>query len=100
MMAKIIVALGRTAETAPIIINAPIPKAKVYVVLGARAMRKFFPEMKGEPGAWGQASDGTPVLITYSPEFILRYGEVTPAVQKIKQSMWQNLKAVKQRIAQ
>jgi len=99
MMAKIVLALGRTAETTPVIVEAPLPQAKIYVVLGGRALKKYFPELKGEPGVWGKSPEGVDVLITYSPEFILRYGEVTPAVKQMKQSMWQSLKAVKQRMA-
>ena len=96
MMAKILNALGK--PDAPIVVVPPVPKAKVTVVLGGLALKRHFPGMKGEPGQWQKASDGRDVLITYSPEYILRFGTVTPAVQKIKQDMWLSLKAVKQRL--
>ena len=96
MMAKILNALGK--PDAPIVVVPPAPKAKVTVVLGGLALKRYFPGMKGEPGQWQKASDGRDVLITYSPEYILRFGTVTPAVQKIKQDMWLSLKAVKQRL--
>ena len=97
MVAKIVKALGKTMETAPVVLNRPFPKAKVYIVLGGLAMRKFFPEMKGAPGKWIRSKAGEDVLITYSPEYILRFGEVTPAVQKMKEDMWRSLKTAMQR---
>ena len=100
MMAKIVTALGRTADTAPVVIVPPIPRSKVAVALGVGALRKFFPGLRGSPGQWLKASDGRDVLVSNSPDEILRYGTVTPAVMKIKREMWRNLKVVLQRIAQ
>ena len=97
MMAKILTALGKA--DAPIVVTPPAPQAKVTVVLGGLALKKYFPGMKGEPGQWQKTPDGREVLITYSPEYILRFGTVTPAVQKNKQDMWLSLKAVKQRLS-
>lgn len=99
MIAKAIVAMERTVETTPVIVAPPLPKANVYVVLGGLALKTFFPGVKGGPNDWCRMPDGAEVLITYSPDFILRFGEVTPAVKQMKQSMWQSLKAAKQRIA-
>ena len=97
MMAKILNALGK--PDAPIVVAPPVPKAKVTVVLGGLALKKYFPGMKGEPGQWQKTPEGRDVLITYSPAYILRFGTVTPAVQKIKQDMWTSLKAVRQRLS-
>ena len=97
MMAKIITAMGKTVETAPIVIAPPRPPAKAYVVLGGFALRKFFPGAKAEPGQWITGEKGEPALVTYSPEYILRFGTVTPAVKKMKQDMWTSLKGVLQR---
>ena len=97
MMAKILTALGKA--DAPIVVAPPAPQAKVTVVLGGLALKKYFPGMRGEPGQWQKTPDGRDVLITYSPEYILRFGTVTPAVQKIKEDMWRSLKAVKQRLS-
>lgn len=100
MMAKIVAALHRTAENAPIVVVPPVPKgAKVIVVLGGRALKAYFPRMKGEPGQWNRLPTGEDVLITYSPEYILRFGSTNPASQKaLKQNMWTSLKAVVQRL--
>ena len=97
MMAKIVKALGKTSESAPVVLDRPFPNAKVYIVLGGLAMRRFFPDMKGAPGKWMKSKAGEDVLVTYSPEYILRFGEVTPAVQKMKEEMWRSLKAAMQR---
>ena len=97
MMAKILTALGK--PDAPIVVVPPAPQAKVTVVLGGLALKKYFPGMRGEPGQWQKTPEGRDVLITYSPEYILRFGTVTPAVQKIKQDMWLSLKAVRQRLS-
>ena len=99
MMAKIITALGLTAETAPIVVAPPLPRAKIVVVLGGRALKRYFPDVKGGPGMWIKRPEGQEILITYSPEYILRFATVTPAVEKIKKDMWRSLKAVKQRIS-
>ena len=98
MMAKIIGAMKRTAENSPIVVEPPMPRAQVLVVLGGRALKKYFPEQKAEPGQWFRTPGGRDVLVTYSPEYILRFDTVTPAVQKLKQDMWRSLKAVVQRL--
>ena len=97
MMAKILNALGK--PDASIVVAPPVPQAKITVVLGGLALKKYFAGMRGEPGQWEKTPEGRDVLITYSPEYILRFGTVTPAVQKIKEEMWRSLKAVKQRLA-
>ena len=97
MMAKILNALGK--PDAPIVVAPPVPEAKITVVLGGLALKKYFPGMRGEPGQWQRTPEGRDVLITYSPAYILRFGTVTPAVEKIKKAMWTSLKAVKQRLS-
>ena len=98
MMAKIVTALGKTADTAPVVVAPPLPKARAYVVLGALALKKYFPGLRGEPGQWVKSADGKDVLVTYSPAFILRFPTVTDAVKKIKRDMWNSLKGVMQRV--
>ena len=100
MMSKITAALKTTAELAPVVNSAPLPDAGIYVVLGSLALRKWFPEIKAAPGMWVKSRSGCDVLVTYSPEYILRFSTVTPAVEQIKKDMWASLKAVAQRAAQ
>ena len=98
MMAKAVNGLGWAAEAAPVVVAAPLPAAKIYIVLGSEAMKKFFPELHGGPGQWLKAPDGADVLVTYSPEYILRFDASLPAVYEKKKEMWMSLKAAKQRI--
>ena len=60
----------------------------------------FFPGLRGSPGDWLKSSDGRDVLVSTSPEDIVRFATVTPALQKIKVEMWRNLKVVMQRSKQ
>lgn len=98
MMAKIITAMKKTPETAPIMFTGERPKAKVYVVLGGKAMNMWFPEIRCSPGQWARGSKGEDVLVTYSPEYILRFGAETESVKKIKTEMWTSLKGVLKKI--
>ena len=99
MMAKIIGAMHATVETAPVIVAPPRPKARISIVLGGLALRKWFPGVGAAPGQWVRTGTGEDILVTYSPEYILRFGAVTPAVEKIKREMWTSLKGVMQRLA-
>ena len=98
MMAKIVTAMHKTPESAPIVFNGERPPAKIYVVLGSEALKKWYPGMHGSPGQWLRGREGEDVLVTYSPEYILRFGTVTPALMKLKREMWTSLKGVMQRI--
>ena len=99
MMAKIVTALGLTDGQAPIVVEPPIPNAKMFVFLGFRALRRYMPAMRIEENTWGKSPKGKDILVVKSPEEILRFGTVTPAVDKMKKDMWRSLKAVKQRLA-
>ena len=98
MMAKIVTAMHETPDTAPIVFTGERPSAKIYVVLGLKAMKKWYPGMHASPGQWLRGREGEDVLVTYSPEHILRFGTVTPALMKLKREMWTSLKGVMQRI--
>ena len=98
MMAKIVTAMKKTPETAPIVFTGERPAAKAYVLLGSGALRKWLPGAKGAPGEWVKDQSGNSYLVTYSPEFILRMGPPTPAVKEIKMKMWTSLKGVMQRV--
>ena len=97
MMAKIVTAMKKTPDTAPIVFVGERPAARVYVVLGGIAMKKWFPELRCSPGQWAKGAKGEEVLVTYSPEYILRLGPETPAVKKLKLAMWTSLKGVMQK---
>lgn len=98
MIAKITAAMKRSPDAAPVVTAAPLPRARIYVVLGGNALKKFFPGMRGAPGQWLATATGSQVLVTYSPEYILRFGADSPGVKKIKGDMWLSLKTVMQRL--
>jgi hypothetical protein len=98
MMAKIVAAMKKTADSAPIVFVGERPRARIYVVLGGKAMKKWFPELRCSPGQWAKGAKGEDVLVTYSPEYILRLGPETPAVRKLKLAMWTSLKGVMQKL--
>lgn len=98
MMAKTITALGKTAETAPVVVAPPIPEARTYVFLGAKALAKYQPEVRLAENAWGKSAKGRDILLVRSPEEIVRFTTVTPAIKKIKQGMWTALKQLQRRM--
>ena len=98
MMAKIVTAMHETPESAPIVFTGERPPAKIYIVLGSEALKKWYPGMRGAPGQWLRGRNGEDVLLTYSPEYLLRFGAATPALMKLKREMWTSLKGVMQRV--
>ena len=97
MMSKIIVALGQTSESAPIAVAPPLPKARFYVFLGNRALQKYLPGTHVEENSWFKTPKGMDALFVRSPEDIVRFPTITPALQKTKADMWRALKTIKQR---
>jgi hypothetical protein len=97
MMAKIVTAMKKTPESAPIVFTGERPNARIYVVLGGAALKMWFPELHCSPGQWAKGPKGEDVLVTYSPEFILRMGD-SQAVKKVKLDMWTSLKGVMKRL--
>lgn len=97
MMAKIIPAMGQTPETAPVVVSLPIPNARFFVFLGRAALAKYMPGLRGEENRWLKSPKGKDVLLVKSPEEIVRFTTVTPALKKMKQEMWLALKTVRQR---
>lgn len=99
MVTKILIWMKQTPESAPLIVAPPLPRAKILVVLGSNAMHKYFPELRGEPGQWFTSSTGEDVLITYSPEHVLRFEQSNPAsFRAFKRKMMQGFKVVQQRL--
>ena len=104
MMAKIIPAMGKTSETAPIVIVPPtpdvraMPHARFFVFLGRAALARCMPGTRGEENRWLKSPGGRDVLLVKSPEEIVRFTTVTPALKRMKQEMWLALKTVMQRV--
>ncbi len=96
MMSKIITALGKKADV-PILFELPRPKTPYAVVLGGAALKKWFPNINSEAGRWVKAQDGTWLYVTYSPTYLLRFGD-SAQVLNMKRAMWKGLKALMRRI--
>jgi len=94
MMAKIIAAMKKTPETAPIVFTGAKPAAKIYVVLGTKALKQWYDGVSLAYGGWFNDVDSE-VLLVYSPEDIYRFGTtLTPAMKQKKLEMWNSLKQV------
>lgn len=95
MMSKILVALQRDEKNTPIVVAPPLPEAGVYIVLGMAALKKFFPTVRGVVGQPPvKTESGRTVLVTQSPEDIVRFTVETPAVKQIKRGMWLAIKSI------
>ena len=103
MMARIVNWMAGVMKVAPesikIVTEPPRPPASLYVVLGARALERFLPGMKGAPGHWLRSEDGKDVLVTYSPEYFQRFRVLPAAIKLQKKEMQGHLENAMQRIA-
>ncbi len=100
MIAKAVAALGFGAEAAPVVWEGRPPAAKAYVALGHAALKKWAPGRTAAMGQWTKTAGGRDVLLVNSPEAIVRFPVVTPAVEQMKKELWRGLKAAKERALQ
>lgn len=98
MIDKIVALLGYARGAIPVIVSLPLPTAKFYVVLGAKALKQFFPNVTGAPGCWRAGPSGEQFLITYSPHYFLRFSQNAPGIKRLKHGMLRDLKALVQRL--
>lgn len=73
--------------------GGPLPPAKVCVVLGSNALVQIMPGGACQPGSWTKTPSGADALVTYSPEFILRFSEGSEGQKECKRKMWTSLKS-------
>ena len=97
MIGKIIAALKYERSKAPVLFEGNLPRAKIYIILGELALRKWIKNKAGAPGQWIDWQ-GRHAFVTYSPTNILRFKVVTPAVHKLKKEMWHSLQAIVSRL--
>lgn len=92
MMTNVITrGIKKTPETAPIVFEGERPPAKIYVVLGAKALAKWYEGVSLLNGGWFKDVDSE-VFYTWSPEDIFRFGTtLTPAMKQKKMDMWKGL---------
>ena len=99
MVARITAALKTTPEAAPLVVAPPLPKSRIYVVLGGLALKKWFPGRNLSPGDWFKGDDGADVLVTYSPEYLRRFSPGSRELKKTKLAMWASLKTIEKKLA-
>ena len=74
------------------------PNARVLIVLGSDALRKWLPGVLAKPGMWVKRGE-TPALVTASPTKTYRfYGNDQDKIRKLKLRLWADLKAALARI--
>ena len=74
------------------------PNARVLIVLGADALRKWLPGVLARPGQWVKRGE-TPALVTASPTKTYRFfGNDPDKIHKLKLRLWADLKAALARI--
>ena len=73
--------------------GGPLPPAKVCVVLGSNALGQIMPGGACQPGSWTKTPSGADALVTYSPEFILRFSDGSKEQKECKRKMWDSLKS-------
>ena len=73
--------------------GGPLPPAKVCVVLGSNALVQIMPGGACQPGSWTKTPSGADALVTYSPEFILRFSEGSEGQKECQRKMWASLKS-------
>lgn len=89
MMAKVAVFMGQDPVSAPVVTDAPLPQAKVYVVLGSQALRKWFPGIRAGNGMWFSTGDRgvENAVVTRSPDLVLARAGSQKTLRELKEEM-------------
>ena len=99
MMAKLVTAMKKTPEAAPIVFTGEKPPAKIYVVLGTKALAKWYEGVSLAYGGWFK-DVGSEVLLVYSPEDIYRFGtNLSAAMVQKKREMWKSLQEAMRKVS-
>ena len=99
MMAKLVTAMKKTPDAAPIVFTGEKPPAKIYVVLGTKALAKWYEGVSLAYGGWFK-DVGSEVLLVYSPEDIYRFGmNLSPAMIQKKREMWKSLQEAMRKVS-
>ncbi len=98
MMERIYAAMKLDASRVRLVTEAPLPAADKVVVLGGLALKKFLPGVQCQPGSWTKTPwSGGSALVTYSPEYILRFSEGSREQLAAKRQMWNSIKSAMSR---
>lgn len=84
--------LHMSEQEAPLVCDGTLPKANNYVIFGFYALKKWFPGYHASQGMRITTDTGQKLTITYSPEYIIRFGNNEISLKKMKREMWQALK--------
>ena len=90
---KIRTKLNVPEEKLPLIVDQPVPKARLYIVLGSATLKKFFPGRKASPGDTISLEGGARALISWTPEYFALYGSKSETMQQHKVKMWHGIAA-------
>lgn len=99
MMEKVAAYMGKTLETAPLVCDGGLPHAKIHIVLGSTALKKWFPGKRAAPGQWFDAGGGAEAVVTRSPDRVLK-ATTKETLLDLKKEMQAVFKTVLQRIKQ
>jgi hypothetical protein len=96
-MEKIFDAIKKIKAGIAISLNEPC-KAKVCVLLGSDALKKYLPTGKPIRGNW-EVIGGMPAIMTFSPDYIFaHFSEGSPRMKEAKLVMWNDIKSAVARI--
>ena len=97
-MEKIFDAIRKIKADAAICLNEEC-KSRVCVLLGSDALKKRMPAAKAVRGGWVATDDGTPAIMTFSPDYIFsHFQEGSPRMKDAKLAMWNDIKSAVARI--
>ena len=99
MMERVAAYMGKTLETAPLVCDGGLPHAKIHIVLGSTALKKWFPGKRAAPGQWFDAGGGAEAVVTRSPDRVLK-ATTKETLLDLKKEMQAVFKTVLQRIKQ
>ena len=98
MMAKLVTAMKQTPESAPIVFAGEKPVAKIYIVLGMKALKQWYDGVTIGYCGWFR-DVGSEVLLVYSPEEIYRFGtKLSAAMIQKKREMWSSLQEAMRKV--
>lgn len=96
-MRKTFAAIGKIRPDARLAMNER-RRARVIVMLGSDAMKKWLPTARPIRGAW-QTIDGVPAITTFSPDFIFTHFQPdSPHMNAAKRDMWNDIKSAVARL--
>lgn len=82
----------------PVVSSGEPPAAEIYVLMGDKAMAKWFPGETFPAGRIWQSREGKTVALTRNPDDVARFGSPS-STKEIRRRMQQTFLAIQQRLA-